>query len=141
VVIYAEKSDKADIQVFDKQISERMLTKAIIDKRVLIFKVSDVVMGMARWNFFWDSIPFLNMLYVPDGCTHHGIGSDLLKFWEREMQIQGYTRVFTSTMAQERGQHFLRRNGYSDIGNLYDEGVGLELILEKRFGKLVDRSR
>ena len=110
-----------------------MLIKAITDERVLAFKSADIVMGIARWNYFGDSIPFLSMLYVPSGYTHHGVGSELLKFWESEMRKQGYTRMFTSTMAQERGQHFFRKFGYRDIGNLYDEGEGLELILEKRF--------
>ena len=133
MVNYAEQSDLSEIKVFDKHISEDMLVKAISDRRVMVFKSADIVMGIARWNYFWDSIPFLNMLYVPDGYTHHGVGSELLKFWESEMRAQGYSRVFTSTMTQERGQHFFRKFGYRDIGNLYDEGEGLELILEKRF--------
>ena len=73
------------------------------------------------------------MLYVPDGYTHCGVGTDLLEFWEKEMEAHGYNRVITSTMAKEQGQHFFRKFGYCDIGNLYDEGEGLELILEKRF--------
>ena len=133
MVIYATRNDLLEIKAFDKHISDDMLTKAMSDRRVLVFKSADIVMGIARWNYFWDSIPFLNMLYVPDGYTHHGVGTELLKFWESEMRTQGYSRVFTSTMAQERGQHFFRKFGYRDIGNLYDEGEGLELILEKRF--------
>ena len=133
MIVYAEQSDMPEINVFDKHISKSMLSKAISDRRVLVSKSANIVMGIARWNYFWDSIPFLNMLYVPDGYTHHGVGSGLLKFWENEMRAQGHTRVFTSTMTQERGQHFFRKYGYRDIGNLYDEGKGLELILEKRF--------
>jgi len=133
MVVYATQDDMPDIKVFDKHITGQMLAQAISDKRVLAFKSAGVVMGIARWNYFWDSIPFLNMLYVPDGYTHHGIGTELLKFWESEMKNQGHIRVFTSTMTQERGQHFFRKFGYRDIGCLYDEGEGLELILEKRF--------
>ena len=48
------------------------------------------------------------------------------------MKARGYIRLFTSTMSQESGQHFLRKFGYRGIGNLYDEDAGLELILEKR---------
>jgi N-acetylglutamate synthase-like GNAT family acetyltransferase len=133
MVVYATQDDMPEIKTFDKHISEKMLIKAIMDKRVLVFKSADIIMGIARWSYFWDSIPFLNMLYVPDGYTHHGVGSELLKFWENEMQKQGYTRVFTSSMAKESGQQFFRKFGYRDIGNLYDEGEGLELIFEKRF--------
>jgi len=133
MVIYAEVPDISDIKVFDKHITMAMLDKAISDRRVLVFKTGNIVMGIARWNYFWDSIPFLNMLYVPDGYTHCGVGTTLLTFWEEEMKSQGHSRVFTSTMAQESGQHFFRKFGYCDIGMLYDDGSGLELILEKRF--------
>jgi GNAT superfamily N-acetyltransferase len=129
---YAAMSDFDDVAVFDRHIVYDALRKAIDEQRVMVYKTADVVMGVARFNYFWDSIPFLNLLYVPDGYQHGGIGSDLLRYWEREMKSRGYDRVFTSTMAKERGQHFLRKNGYTDIGNLYDEGYGLELILEKR---------
>jgi len=132
MVVYAVNDDIPDIGEYDRHIEMHMLDKAVSDKRVLVFKTADIVMGIARWNYFWDSIPFLNMLYVPDGYTHSGVGSSLLEFWEKEMKAQGHKRVFTSTMAQERGQHFFRKFGYRDIGNLYDEGEGLELILEKR---------
>ena len=133
MVVYAEHSDIPDIKVFDKHISTHMLEKAISDGRVIVFKTADIIMGIARWSYFWDSIPFMNMLYVPDGYTHHGIGTELLCFWESEMYVQGFTRVLISTLTQEKGQHFLRKFGYRDIGSLYDEGTGLELILEKRF--------
>jgi len=133
MVMYAGQDDILDIKAFDKHISDQMLASVISDRRMLVFKSAEVIMGIARWNYFWDSIPFLNMLYVPDGYTHHGVGTELLKFWENEMRTRGYGRVFTSTMAQEKGQHFFRKFGYRDIGNLYDEGIGLELILEKRF--------
>jgi len=136
MVIYASHSDISEIKVFDKHISDQMLEKAISDGRVLVYKSANIIMGITRWNYFWDSIPFLNMLFVPDGYTHHGIGTELLKFWENEMRAKGYIRVFTSTMAQERGQHFFRKFGYCDIGNLYDKGAGLELILEKRFERM-----
>ena len=134
MVEYAQQNDLSDIQAFD-HLSPQMLIKAVENRRVLVFKTANVVMGIARWNYFWDSIPFLNMLYVPSGYTHSGVGTALLTFWESEMRSQGYSRVFTSTMANERGQHFFRKHGYQDIGNLYDydEGGGLELILEKRF--------
>jgi len=133
MVVYATPDDIPDIEEFDSHIPMHLMDKAVADKRVLVFKTAGIIMGVARWSYFWDSIPFLNMLYVPDGYTNHGVGTALLEFWEKEMKTQKFTRVFTSTMAQERGQHFFRKLGYRDIGNLYDEGEGLELILEKRF--------
>lgn len=116
MVVYATKADVSDIEVFDKHIPMAMLDKAISDERILVFKTADTIMGIARWNYFWDSIPFLNLLYIQDGYTHHGVGTALLSFWEKEMKELGHSRVFTSTMTQERGQHFFRKFGYRNIG-------------------------
>ena len=140
MVEYATQNDVQEIKTMDKHISEQMLEKAVSDKRVIVFKSAEIVMGTARWSFFWDSIPFLNMLFVPDGYTHHGVGTELLVFWENEMITQGYERLFTSTMARESGQHFFRKHGYHDIGNLFDDGEGLELILEKKIAKEHNRT-
>ena len=131
---YAVISDEPNILVFDKRhISQEQLIKAITDNRVCVATEAEIVLGYARFNFFWDSIPFLNMLYVPDGYNRIGVGSGLLKFWENEMQAQGYKTVLTSTMSNEKAQQFFRKHGYMDAGNLYFENEGLELILSKQF--------
>lgn len=130
---YATSKYEQDVFVFDKKhLSQEQFAKAIADKRVCIARQDDIVFGFARFGFFWDSIPFLNMIYVPDGYTRMGVGSGLLAFWEQEMKAQGYTTLLTSTMATEKGQHFFRKYGYVDCGNLYFEGEGLELILSKK---------
>ena len=133
IINYATHLDEPSIYVYDKRhISQEQLLKAISDKRVYVAKESDVVLGYARFNLFWDSIPFLNMLYVPSGYNRMGVGSDMLMFWENEMKAQGHKTVLTSTMSNEKAQHFFRKYGYMDVGNLYFENEGLELILSKQ---------
>jgi N-acetylglutamate synthase-like GNAT family acetyltransferase len=133
MVTYAAQSDLKEICQFDRLVPGLMLVKAISDSRVAVYKASNVVLGLVRWSHFWDSIPFLNILYVPDGYTHAGVGTALLEFWESEMKAQGNARVFASAMSKAQGQHFFRRRGYVDIGNIYDEDEGqLGLILQKR---------
>ena len=60
-----------------------------------------------------------------------GVGSQLLTFWENEMKKQGYGILLTSTQANEKGQHFFRKHGYQDCGNLILPKESLELILYK----------
>ena len=130
---YATTKYEQDVFVFDKKhLSQEQFAKVIADKRVCVARQDDIVFGYARFGLFWDSIPFLNMLYVPSGYTRMGVGSGLLSFWEQEMKNQGHKSVLTSAMATEKGQHFFRKYGYIDCGNLYIEGEGLELILSKR---------
>ena len=133
VISIASVKDEPQVFVFDKKhLTSEQLSKAICDNRVYVAKTNEIVLGYARYGLFWDSIPFLNMLYVPDGYTRMGVGSSLLRFWENDMREKGYKQVLTSTMANEKGQHFFRKRGYMDVGNLFLEGEGLELFLSKR---------
>lgn len=81
IIDYGTGKDEPHIYVYDKcHISQEQLSKAIMDKRVCVAKEADIILGFARYNMFWDSIPFLNLLYVPDGYHHMGIGIALLRF-------------------------------------------------------------
>jgi len=42
-----------------------------------------------------------------------------------------YSILLTSTQANEKGQHFFRKHGYQDCGNLILPKESLELILYK----------
>jgi len=116
---------------YDEHVSLSEMNRLIENKRCIVAKSDEIIFGFARWNLFWDNTPFLNMLYVPDGYNRMGIGSQLLTFWENEMKKQGYSILLTSTQANEKGQHFFRKRGYQDCGNLILPKESLELILYK----------
>ena len=129
----ATVKDEPHVFVFDKKyLTREQLSKAISDNRVYVAKTDDIVLGYARYGLFWDSIPFLNMLYVPDSYSLMGVGSSLLKYWEDDMREKGHKLVLTSTMTNEKGQNFFRKHDYMDVGCIYFEDEGLELVLRKR---------
>lgn len=134
IIRYATEKDEEQILEYDEHISDYELSKSVASKRVYVAKTDDgdILFGFARYNLFWDNTPFLNMIYVPDGYNRMGVGSGLLKFWESDMKKQGYSILLTSTQANERGQHFFRKRGFQDCGNLLlPNDDNLELILMK----------
>ncbi len=58
-----------------------------------------------RYNLFWDTIPFLNLIYVDWNYHRRGIGSSAMLYWEYEMRKSEYEFVMTSTMVEEASQH------------------------------------
>jgi ribosomal protein S18 acetylase RimI-like enzyme len=48
------------------------------------------------------------------------------------MRQRGFTLVMTSTLSNERAQHFYRRLGYIDAGCLLLENEPLEIIMAKK---------
>lgn len=128
---YADTTCFEYLEINDKHISGSMLLKKIDDKEVIIIKQEEKILGWLRFSFFWDNIPFMNLLMIDEHYRGKGLGRLITEFWEREMKAIGYSIVMTSSLSNETAQHFYRRQGYKDAGCLLLEVVGLEIIFKK----------
>lgn len=128
---YAGKEDFVLLHSHDRHIRADELQNSIEAKRVLVMLCGERLAGWLRYNLFWDSLPFLNMLYFFDAYRGKGYGGRLVRYWEQEMTRAGYREVLTSTLSSERGQFFFRKCGYTDCGSLLLPGEPSELILRK----------
>lgn len=102
----------------DKHISETEFKNKIRDKMGYVILHDTIPIGILRYNLFWDTIPFCTMLYINEESQHKGYGKKLIEFWERDMESLGYGIVMTSTLVTEETQHFYRKLGYKDSGDL-----------------------
>lgn len=128
----AEGNDLEILSRNDKHISAEILKKKISDKNILIAETGGEFAGWLRYNFFWDEIPFMNMLFVTEKFRSMGIGEKLVREWEKLMSEQGHKTLLTSTQANEYSQHFYRKQGYKDLGGFIPFGEEYEIILGKR---------
>lgn len=132
MIRYADERDFDLLGEHDKHIGDSELKSSVNAKRVLIAHDDGVFTGWLRFNLFWDSIPFMNMLYILEGYRGKGNGRRLVDFWEKEMLRSQYKMVMTSTRSDEQAQSFYRKNGYVDCGSLLLPDEPLEIILLKR---------
>lgn len=128
---YAVSEDIETLAPYDHHIAREELEESIRRRWVLAMLDGKGLAGWLRWNLFWDNTPFMNMLFLLEGCRGKGLGRQLVGFWEREMAAQGYREVLTSTLSDEPAQHFYRRLGYRDCGCLLLPGEALEIFLRK----------
>lgn len=128
---YADQGDFDILRKHDKHIHAEELERSIAAKRVLAAFHEGAFTGWLRFNLFWDSLPFVNMLYLLEEYRGKGYGGGLLRCWEREMADAGCRQVLASTLSNERAQFFFRKNGYVDCGALLLPGEPLEIILRK----------
>lgn len=115
----------------DKHISEKELKNSISLDRIYIAEFKNAYIGWLRYNLFWDSIPFMNMLYVFEDYQKNGFGKKLVDFWETSMKTLGYKTVMTSTLSNEEAQHFYRKLLYKDSGSLLLKNEPLEIMFTK----------
>lgn len=128
----AEESDFYILRKNDNHVSSEMLKKKIADKNILIAESDSEFAGWLRYSFFWDEIPFMNMLFIPEKFRGIGIGGELVREWERLMFGQGYKTLLTSTQADEYAQHFYRKLGYKDLGGFFPFCEEYEIFFGKR---------
>lgn len=129
----ATMTDLGRLAEHDCHIRRKHLADAIAAGHVLLAKINGEFAGWLRWNLFWDNIPFLNMLFLPEPYRGHGLGRRLVAEWEARMRNDGFPGVMTSTQADEDAQHFYRKLGYTDCGCLFPPGqIAAELFLYKK---------
>ena len=128
---YAENDDYLWLKEHDEHISEKILENKIKNKEVLVAKNDGKIIGWLRYNLFWDSIPFMNMICVLEEYWKMGIGKKLVNYWENEMIKNGYKNVLTSTQSNEEAQHFYRKLGYKEIGGFKYFDDPYEIIFQK----------
>ena len=129
---YADPGDLAALRGHDNHIAGAELEKCVRDRRVIVVCRGAELIGWLRFGLFWDSIPFMNMLYIVEGQRGRGFGGRLTSFWEGEMAKAGYDMLLTSTQSNENAQFFYRKLGYTECGALVLPGEPLEMIFMKK---------
>lgn len=129
--IYATTAHLNWLKEQDEHVSPAILLHKIQAQQILLAIVKGEPIGWLRFGFFWDTIPFMNLLFLHPAFRQKGIGSKLVKFWESEMQKQQHKLVMTSTQSDETAQHFYRKLGYVESGSLLFENEPLEIIFRK----------
>lgn len=132
----AESVDLETLKAWDRHITQAQLQKAVEDGYVFLAEDAGRFAGWLRYNLFWDSIPFLNMLFVLEEYRGQGVGKALMAFWEAEMVCHGFPDVLTSTVACEDAQHFYYKLDYETVGGFFPPEESYELILKKHLRKL-----
>ena len=131
IIRAAELKDIDLIKQYDKHIAKVEIENVIMSGRVVIGEEDNEFIGWLRYNYFWDNIPFMNMLYILDKYRSKGYGKKLVEYWEIEMKRLGFHIVMTSTQSNEYAQHFYGKLGYKVVGGFSIEKEPYELILSK----------
>lgn len=96
IIEFAQGKDKNKIAKFDRHIPSLQLGECIDKGCVYILKddavqnggtnhcVNDPVVGVLRYSLFWQTIPFLDLLYIDEAYRGKGYGTQMMDKWERD---------------------------------------------------------
>ena len=143
IIELAQGKDKQNIAKLDSHIPSPCLGECIGNGHVYVLKDDSIrnggsnpVVGVLRYSLFWQSIPFLDLLYIDEAYRGKGFGSHMMSEWEQAMKIRGYRYVMTSTQADEEAWRFYEKLGYHQVGGFFPpEQEAEEWMYVKELGK------
>ena len=127
----AHSQDQQNIARLDTHIPSSRLGECIGNGQIYILKddsiknggqnhrLKDPVVGVLRYSLFWQTIPFLDLLYIDEAYRNQGFGTAMVHEWEKAMATCGYEYVMTSTQADELAWRFYEKLGYRKIGEFF----------------------
>ncbi len=128
-IALARTEEQGQVERYDRHIPGERLRFCIENSLVYVLKEGGSVIGILRYSLFWQTIPFLDLLYLDEQARGRGFGRQLMAYWEREMQRAGFDGVMTSTQADETAQFFYEKTGYRKIGSFLPPGQEAEELI------------
>lgn len=125
-----EMQDKEAWYLLDKHLPESEFEEKVRCGQGYVCVEDEKIVGVLRYNLFWDNTPFCTMLFIDSNCRSVGYGKQLMEHWEQDMKSKGYGMLMTSTQVDEDAQHFYRKLGYKDCGGFVVDVPGYEQPME-----------
>lgn len=112
----AVAKDKKKVLKYDCHIHHNKVGECIHNGLVDVLCDDDKIVGVLRYNLFWQSIPFLDLLFIDESYRCQGWGRKMMEKWETSMKCLGYPYVMLSTQEDETAKFFYEKIGYHRIG-------------------------
>ena len=113
----AVPADLDGIRNYDRHIPAARLEDCIRRRQVDVLEDNGKILGVLRWNLFWQSLPFLDLIYLDDSLRGQGWGTKMMARWEETMAKQGFRHVLLSTQEDESAKFFYEKLGYRLCGD------------------------
>ena len=121
----------------DKHITKESFDLKIFGKLGYVIYDDRKPVGIMHHCILWDTMPFLNLIYIDPKYRKCGFGKNAMEFWEKEMKEKGFKMVLISTQVDEKAQFFYRKSGYREWGSLVLNDCPLEQPMEMFMGKVL----
>ena len=85
----AEKHDLIKAVLLDSHIPAEKLAESLEKCRVYLLESSEgKTEGILRFSFFWQTIPFLDLIYLNENYRNRGFGTLMMDKWENDMKTR-----------------------------------------------------
>ena len=125
-------ADLDGIRSYDRHIPLSRLKDCIHRALVDVLVDGCKIVGVLRWNLFWQSLPFLDLIYLDDTLRGQGWGTKMMAHWETNMAALGYDHVLLSTQSDETSKFFYEKLGYRLCGSFLPPDQDVEELMYRK---------
>lgn len=112
----AQENDKPGILPYDRHIPLAGMEECIRNHRLYVLCAGEQIVGVLRYSLFWQTIPFLDFLYIHEEYRKKGYGRQMMAHWESELRSMTYRYGMLSTQENETAKYFYEKLGYRRVG-------------------------
>lgn len=112
----AETKDMPSLLKYDRHLPHTRISECLWNQRIYAVCLEKKMVGVLRYSLFWQTIPFLDLLYIDESCRGRGLGRQAMAHWEAAMQTMGYKYTMLSTQEDETAKLFYEKLGYRQVG-------------------------
>ena len=128
----AVPADLDGIRRYDRHIPMSRLEDCIRWGLVDVLEENGRIVGMLRWNLFWQSLPFLDLIFLDDALRGQGWGTRMMSRWESNMAALGFDHVLLSTQSDETSKFFYEKLGYRLCGSFLPPEQDVEELMYRK---------
>ena len=112
----ARIEDLLGIGRYDCHIPRARLEECVANGCVHVLLETGEIVGVLRFSLFWQTIPFLDLIYLDERYRGRGLGTRMMVCWENAMKEAKYANVMLSTQEDETAKFFYEKLGYRRVG-------------------------
>lgn len=116
-IAVGEIADRPGITNYDRHIPSHRMAFCLANNQYYVLRFGNNIVGILRYSLFWQSVPFLDLLYIDEGWRGKGYGREMMARWEQDMAKLGYRHVLLSTQEDETAKYFYEKLGYRCTGS------------------------
>ena len=81
---YVNARDKTAWYTLDKHLPASGFDEKVKNRQGYVYISDGRIVGILRYNLFWNNTPFCTMLFIDSGYRTRGYGKELMEHWERK---------------------------------------------------------
>ena len=98
MIRFVENQDRNAWYMFDKHLPGSVFDEKVRCRQGYVCVENEKIIGVLRYNLFWDNTPFCTMLFIDDRYRGQGYGKLMMEHWEQDMKALGYEQPMEMVM-------------------------------------------